>query len=436
MRIYMALVSANKSTKEGFPVLTHSAKEAPSLVGFTCGNSQSEGYLTHDDDVRIHSCEKGTPCSVMNNIETKPVVWIRPIIAHLANGQDVVEVGIGGGGDDLVEKQRLKDLKPEDVKELIKMFVRDSFKCRTVSTDDYRNVPELLQETFTDFLLKDVYELGDAPRVSTHVKQLAENVIEALTSIRHPLDTKSKNTTDEGLVNGLPGRITFPYARHSTLPELKHLVQTFMPKDVWPCTYDFDVWEEKDYSIRTLFGDCCSEDIFIHDQLVEQVRKKWQTGDGAESTDSENTQRTASSLPIASSPPHPSSDTDEPEEQGRTTTLPAPIDLSTVGAQDFKMAVPGVLSIAAKEDVTALTQPPPKRSYEDFYEGHEGHCSETEPEFQGDSQESPLSASTYEARLHAYRTARGMVTSDEWNVIGLLSTTDHHTIPEPELGGP
>lgn len=40
----------------------------------------------------------------------------------------------------------------------------------------------------------------------------------------------------------LPRNITFPYSRHSSYPELCHLVDAFKPKDVWPCTVNVEEW--------------------------------------------------------------------------------------------------------------------------------------------------------------------------------------------------
>lgn len=50
---------------------------------------------------------------------------------------------------------------------------------------------------------------------------------------------------DSGPDTALPRTILFPYARHSSLPELRHLVQVFKPKDVWPCTVHTDEWYDQ-----------------------------------------------------------------------------------------------------------------------------------------------------------------------------------------------
>lgn len=40
----------------------------------------------------------------------------------------------------------------------------------------------------------------------------------------------------------LPRLIRFPYSRHSSYPELCHLLALFRPRDVWPCTVDPQQW--------------------------------------------------------------------------------------------------------------------------------------------------------------------------------------------------
>lgn len=110
MQIYKSLV--RKDTLDKFANQTYLSKEAPSLVGFTCGNNQQPGCLTLDQDVRIHSCERGTPCAVMQH---KPVVWIKPIVAHLKDGRDLLETGVGGGAGDLNKEVELQTMSAGEV---------------------------------------------------------------------------------------------------------------------------------------------------------------------------------------------------------------------------------------------------------------------------------------------------------------------------------
>lgn len=90
----------------------HLSPEAPALTGYICGNRFQPGVLTRDENVRLHSCEKGTRCATMAKGD---VVWITPIIAHLSSTSDMAEIGIGGGLDDLDNKEELV-LSPEDAR--------------------------------------------------------------------------------------------------------------------------------------------------------------------------------------------------------------------------------------------------------------------------------------------------------------------------------
>ena len=100
----------------------HLSPEAPALTGFICDNSFHPGYLTRDSTVRLHSCEKGSGCPTMNDLPTSDVVWITPVVAHLPNHNDMVEIGIGGGADDLEERDEML-LTPEDLGEWVERRV-------------------------------------------------------------------------------------------------------------------------------------------------------------------------------------------------------------------------------------------------------------------------------------------------------------------------
>jgi hypothetical protein len=73
-----------------------------------------------DESVRLHSCEKGNYCST---VQKGPVVRILPIIAHLPDGQDLAEIGVGGGGDDLERDAELDFLSLGDIDTLLEVLV-------------------------------------------------------------------------------------------------------------------------------------------------------------------------------------------------------------------------------------------------------------------------------------------------------------------------
>lgn len=111
----------------------------------------------------------------------------------------------------------------------------------------------------------------------------------------------------------LPTRIRFPYARHSSLPELRHLVKAFRPNDIWPCTVDARDWYERGISMMWLFGEYCSgdKDVFEHDEMMDEVFQDFSDNDNEhidedESVQGQRSQPRPSSMPPNSSlPPQP-----------------------------------------------------------------------------------------------------------------------------------
>jgi DNA cross-link repair 1C protein len=95
MRLYHSLY--NDLNREDRLFGSYLAPEAPILTGYRVGNTDHPGILTLNHTVRLHSCEKGIRCSHLGD----QTVWIKPIIAHTSSGQDICEIGIGGGGGDL-----------------------------------------------------------------------------------------------------------------------------------------------------------------------------------------------------------------------------------------------------------------------------------------------------------------------------------------------
>lgn len=229
------------------------------------------------------------------------------------------------------------------------------------------------------------------------------NLMKALSSkleaMRNPIRQEDAITAD----GPLPNVIHFPYARHSSLPELRELVGAFRPKDVVPCTFDVNLWSRKDWSIQKLFGDYCST----------SVEQRW---------DSEHTTESASQESEAPTPVAESSPMLGP------TVLPsdAPIEGQKKTQQDAGHEPRSVSSNSEMD----------KSRKRDYYSFREDAYLDGDPNLMGDSQNSDISDGTYKNRRRAFDIAAANIKGESWEVIGLLSTTDHHTIPDQELGQP
>ncbi|KAI1387852.1 Metallo-hydrolase/oxidoreductase [Hypoxylon trugodes] len=424
MGVYKSL--ATKSTDNRFAAQTHLAKEAPYLAGFTCGNNQHEGCLTLDENVRIHSCEKGTGCAVIKN---KPVVWIKPIVAHLRDGQDVDEVGIGGGGEDLI--QRLS-IGIEDIRALTET-VNSNLQLPDGShlSDGHLLSKALLGSRDLGLDM----EINDSAEESIQIYQIFRSIFKKVKTMQNPVTTNENFDTD-----ALPNRIVFPYARHSSIPELRHLIEAFRPIDIWPCTVDPEDWMESGITMEELFGDLCGG-LNQHDKILaaeyeaKEGRKK---GEGYD----------LGTPPILSSQPEPPSSptipstipsTSAPKLQGLNSEESPIVEQITPEAPEQYCDLQ-----SAREEDEAIFQPQfqqNKGNYQEFQE-NQSIGSESE-ENSGDnfglnlqgSQASTISAYEYETRLHAFRAAQANMEGDgDWAAINLISTADNHTSIEPDLG--
>ncbi|KAI6081664.1 Metallo-hydrolase/oxidoreductase [Hypoxylon rubiginosum] len=426
MGIYKSLVT--KSTDERFAAQTHLTKDAPYLVGFTCGNDQCDGCLTLDENVRIHSCEKGTTCSIM---ESKPIVFIQPVVAHLENGCDMTEVGIGGGADDLTHNQ---DLELEDMEALIEMLQKNEKILGKLGSEIGHFLKMALASSRNVSLDIEVSDSGQDESITDLLKSLANRV----NAIRNP----TKKAVRTGQSNALPKKIVFPYARHSSLPELRYLVEVLRPKEIWPCTVDPISWERRGITMEKLFGDCCTGKIFAHDLLMEQMREiqrqmQEQENSDQEEEDPETQPAPTTQLNPQPSTPIPSTDTPEPDEPNSKTGTPVEISPPLT-----RRRLPSPPTLPPAQDEVELPSSPPrlgeKRDYETFQDGKDVEDNASEegdyPTLQ-DSQASTISDHAYESRLRAFHAAQAnMESDDEWKVINLLSTTSHHSNLEPELG--
>ncbi|KAI1436493.1 hypothetical protein GGR50DRAFT_650544 [Xylaria sp. CBS 124048] len=378
---------AIKSKDNRWAIQTHLSKEAPALVGFTCGNTQQEGCLTRDETVRIHSCEKGTPCSV---IETKPSVRICPIVSHLRDGRDMLEVGVGGGGEDLTHTTTLT---AQDIEGVLQMIPTD--EKHLPELQPYINMMSKSLRSGRDINLL-IDPAGNSDTEET-VQTLLKSLFRKVETMQNPIRSNAPPTTR----TSLPEVIHFPYARHSSLPELRDFVGVFRPRDIVPCTFDETGWLEKGWSIATLFGDCCSGDAYAseheYDAILHQTAEELE----AMRRRNEDSQQTAAS---SSSP-----------ALGDAEMPDVVLDPPAAGAFPEAAGLQG--SCRGDEDQSPWS--------EDVA---------SEPDLQGDSQGSAISERTYAARRKAFDIACANLVGESWETIGLISTTDNHTRLEEELG--
>ncbi|KAI1141751.1 Metallo-hydrolase/oxidoreductase [Hypoxylon sp. FL0543] len=415
MGVYKSLVT--KSTDKRFAAQTHLTKEAPHLVGFTCGNHQREGCLTLDEDARIHSCEKGMGCTVT---ETKKIVWIQPVVAHLEDGRDMLEVGIGGGGGDFAQKP---SLKAEDILALLEVLTENDRLSAEFGTEVRQILRKALNASRDIGLDIELSDFTEEESVVEILKSLAKKV----NAMRNPV----KKPEESNQLGQLPNRIRFPYARHSSLPELRHLVETFKPKDIWPCTVDPACWLERDFTIRGLFGDLCSGNVFKHDiwmSKLSEMRRQLEDESEAEENGPETQQHSAPHLGDPSSPAIPYTDPPEPCDSKGQNFKPT---------RKSSPAFPGpvVQRHCERKSPTLFSQG--KRSH-DFFRLDQDESAESDDEedlILQDSQAPRISDYAYETRLRAFQAARANMEGDgPWSTIDLISTTDNHSTLEPDLG--
>ncbi|XEV05661.1 hypothetical protein FSHL1_010948 [Fusarium sambucinum] len=289
LRIYNSLKSKNPKSQSEANV--HLTAESPALTGHMCGNTHQPGCLTSETNVRLHSCERGSMCEVASKPTT---VLIQPIITHLSPEEDLAEVGVGGGGEDLKQGAEL-DLDQASLNVLLNLARSSS----ATSTD----MPDMLREG-----LEQLVSVGnnipldwDADTLSTHS---AKEVITMLVKKLRKNSKNQKSVHEEVL----PKTICFPYSRHSSLPELCLFIKAFQPKDVWPCTVNTAEWLRKGITIESLFGRFCSGMDFEHDRVMQALAAK-------HALDSQNqrhtSQTTVNSDLAPSSPIHEPQDSQE-----------------------------------------------------------------------------------------------------------------------------
>jgi len=275
--------SDNKYLREsGFEV-----REATALCGFRHGNHIQPGCLTSHSDVRIHSCERGMGCPVIDHDTQARVVHIIPIVTRFG-GSEIAELGAGGGKGDLDQKEELDTNDAVDVGKLMELCTKSIKDSGTLS-----KVLALLQQTLDNGTSTIDLDMDLQKESQENEGDLS---LHALVSVLSSHASKSKDSEKR-----LNKTIRFPYSRHSSYYELCALVDAFKPKDVFPCTVDEDRWDPE-LGMRHLFGAFCSGDIFRHDTGMMAMYAARLEQDSIVKRDRESQQETQSSGAPTSSP--------------------------------------------------------------------------------------------------------------------------------------
>lgn len=111
----------------------------PALCGYMFGNCFQPGCLTSDENVRLHSCERGTDCA---GLISDNVVHITPIITRTGDNEVISEPGAGGG--DLRQIHDLELGNSGMTEQLIQLCLRQLTDSRLV-----KEISSMIQETLS-----------------------------------------------------------------------------------------------------------------------------------------------------------------------------------------------------------------------------------------------------------------------------------------------
>lgn len=300
-------------------------REAPALCGFRNSNHIQPGCLTSHPGVRIHSCERGMGCPIVDHDTDARIVHIIPMINRV-NGTEIAELGAGGGKGDLNQKEELETGDAVDVGKLMELCAKTIKDERVLS-----GVLALLQQVLIDG--DDTIDLGaDLQKDSQGSDE--DLTLQSLVSVLSSHASKGDGQQELG-----NRTIRFPYSRHSSYYELCGLVDAFRPKDIYPCTVDDANWSPS-LGMKYLFGAFCSADIFRHDaemmqvyeaKLEQESNRKRDRDESQRETQSNEGNRTLS--PIAIKRPRPDDGADPPtleQDKEEHSTIAAPKSPSEV----------------------------------------------------------------------------------------------------------
>ena len=275
-------------------------RESALMSGFKLGNVEQPGLFTQDPNVRLHSCERGTGCCPVieppgEGQQVPDVVWIKPVVSR-DNGVDIEEVGAGGGKGDL---NQVHELDLADVTDVMQLQALCDAKITDVETR--RRVSDVLERARSNqkqrisfpangqvsgLKLDSLEEDEDGNIPLRHVVDILRN--HATSEPPSTADNKPKHDATTPLTSklSLPRTTTFPYSRHSSYAELRHLVETFRPRDVYPCTAPTPENFKESGSMSALFGDLVAGasvemawDGEMRGKVAEMRRRKREAGE-------------------------------------------------------------------------------------------------------------------------------------------------------------
>jgi DNA cross-link repair 1C protein len=415
-------------------------KECAALTGFALGNREHPGCLTVDESARIHSCEPGLSCHTEIK-KQKNVVWISPIVSRLKDGTEIRELGAGGGWKDLYPTSQLK------LEDSITLPTLLNHLASAATSEDIKAM--LMQavghfKSMRHFALTldttDGVKLQDDDTIK--LQEVAALLSKRFSKPASAISQRKAPSRDNGAVPTTTDTIHFPFSRHSSYGELRHLVGTFRPKDVCPCTVELETWSEE-VSMEALFGDLCSNHTFHYDEITRELvaevmqrkglsfggrkKRKWDDEeDDSQMTKSEDSRYQDPSSPVVFAAPA------EARSSG-SQNLPPALERGHEAGEALPSTSSGMAGGDWSEGLDS--QPLSSSAFESQVDGH------GEPgnrEFEDDRHDrSSTSLDRKQSRMAAYNAARvALKTGDltEWDAIP-LSGAGHanHTEHEIEL---
>lgn len=269
-----------------------------------------------------------------------------------------------------------------------------------------------------------------------------------------PLETETPKVPAK---EDLPTVIQFPYSRHSSYPELCHLLGIFRPRDIWPCTVDTKQWMDQglrascplasaemtwsdssfaaDLSIKSLFGQFSCGQVFAHDLRMADLATAVADGRVSQASESQVTssgpRKNLLFVDDDSSLEAPSSHLCQPRHDQQPLEPQHEADAS-MGGRKSRLGAEAALDRDGRKQHDGVTRTR-KRKLDEQLAAGEGSGDVSDSQQTEESLTSTLSAWPSVTRRDAYYRMLGNAADDGCRPISLLSTDGHHSKPDEEL---